>query len=56
MHAHGGGERRVEQCRRLAAEGLSHLHVYALNRTELPLALVRLLGISRCLAPTAAAA
>jgi methylenetetrahydrofolate reductase (NADPH) len=36
----------VEQCRRLAAEGLRCFHVYALNRTELPLALLRLLGVS----------
>jgi methylenetetrahydrofolate reductase (NADPH) len=36
----------VEQCRRLAAEGLSKLHVYALNRAELPQALLRLLGVA----------
>ena len=36
----------VEQCRRLAAEGLTQFHVYALNRAELPLALLRLLGIT----------
>ena len=34
----------AEQCRRLAAEGLTRLHVYALNRAELPDALVHLLG------------
>jgi methylenetetrahydrofolate reductase (NADPH) len=43
----------VEQCRRLAAEGLSKLHVYALNRAELPQALLRLLGVA---VPVAAAA
>jgi methylenetetrahydrofolate reductase (NADPH) len=43
----------VEQCRRLAAEGLTQFHVYALNRAELPLALLRLLGIT---APIPAAA
>ena len=34
----------TEQCRRLAAEGLTRLHVYALNRAELPLALWHMLG------------
>lgn len=43
----------AEQCRRLAAEGVTTLHVYALNRTELPLALCHLLGHT---APVAAAA
>jgi methylenetetrahydrofolate reductase (NADPH) len=33
-----------EQCRRLAAEGLTRMHVYALNRAELPLALRHLLA------------
>jgi methylenetetrahydrofolate reductase (NADPH) len=33
----------AEQCRRLAAEGLTRQHVYALNRAELPLAIVHLL-------------
>ena len=33
-----------EQCRRLAAEGLTRLHVYALNRAELPLAMRHLLA------------
>jgi methylenetetrahydrofolate reductase (NADPH) len=42
----------AEQCRRLAAEGLTRLHVYALNRAELPLALSHLLGMH----PVAAAA
>jgi methylenetetrahydrofolate reductase (NADPH) len=42
----------AEQCRRLAAEGLTRMHVYALNRAELPLAIRQLLG-SR---PVAAAA
>ena len=34
----------AEQCRRLAAEGLTDLHVYALNRADLTLALGQLLG------------
>ena len=34
----------ADQCRRLAAEGLSAMHVYALNRVELPLAIRQLLG------------
>ncbi len=41
----------ADQCRRLAAEGLTRMHVYALNRAELPLAIRHLLG-----APTVAAA
>ncbi|SNB60619.1 5,10-methylenetetrahydrofolate reductase (NAD(P)) [Arboricoccus pini] len=36
----------TEQCRRLAAEGLTRHHVYALNRAELPMALVHLLRAS----------
>ena len=36
----------VEQCRRLRAEGITAFHVYALNRAELPAALVRLLGVA----------
>ncbi|HET6467743.1 MAG TPA: methylenetetrahydrofolate reductase [Geminicoccaceae bacterium] len=43
----------AEQSRRLAAEGLTRLHIYALNRAELPLALSHLLGAAR---PAAAAA
>jgi methylenetetrahydrofolate reductase (NADPH) len=43
----------AEQCRRLAAEGLTRQHVYALNRAELPLAIVHLL---RAAQPVAAAA
>ena len=34
----------ADQCRRLAAEGLGAMHVYALNRVELPLAIRQLLG------------
>jgi len=34
----------AEQCRRLVAEGFEHLHIYALNRAELSLAIGRLLG------------
>ncbi len=37
----------AEQCRRLAAEGLCRQHVYALNRAELPLAIVQLLKAAR---------
>jgi methylenetetrahydrofolate reductase (NADPH) len=37
----------AEQCRRLAAEGLCRQHVYALNRAELPLAIVHLLKAAR---------
>jgi methylenetetrahydrofolate reductase (NADPH) len=33
-----------EQCRRLAAEGFGELHLYALNRAELSVAVFRLLG------------
>jgi methylenetetrahydrofolate reductase (NADPH) len=46
LHAMVAASVVVEQCRRLAAEGLSKLHVYALNRAELPQALLRLLGIA----------
>lgn len=35
----------AEQCRRLAAEGLTELHLYALNRAELTLAVCRMLGL-----------
>lgn len=43
----------AEQCRRLAAEGLTRQHVYALNRAELPLAIVQLLRAARAV-PAAA--
>ncbi len=43
----------AEQCRRLAAEGFDHLHVYALNRADLTLALSRLLGREVCRSPAA---
>ena len=43
-----------EQCRRLAAEGLTRMHVYALNRAELPLAIRHLLAAPAV--PAAAAA
>lgn len=33
-----------EQCRRLVAEGFGQLHIYALNRAELSVAVCRLLG------------
>lgn len=46
LHAMVAASVVVEQCRRLAAEGLSRLHVYALNRAELPQALLRLLGVA----------
>ena len=42
-----------EQCRRLAAEGLTRQHVYALNRAELPMALVHLLRAPRSVAMAA---
>lgn len=42
-----------EQCRRLAAEGLTAMHLYALNRAELPLAVVQLLKAARAV-PAAA--
>ena len=57
MHGMLAASVASEQCRRLVGEGLSHLHIYALNRTELPLALVQMLGVARgAAAPTAAAA
>lgn len=37
----------AEQCRRLVAEGFDHLHIYALNRAELSLAIGKLLGRDR---------
>ncbi|MCS6780201.1 MAG: methylenetetrahydrofolate reductase [Geminicoccaceae bacterium] len=37
----------AEQVRRLAAEGIGALHVYALNRAELPLAIVQILKAAR---------
>ena len=43
----------AEQCRRLAAEGLTRMHVYALNRAELPLAITHLLRAAHAL-PAAA--
>jgi methylenetetrahydrofolate reductase (NADPH) len=46
LHAMVAASVVVEQCRRLAAEGLTKLHVYALNRAELPQALLRLLGVA----------
>ncbi|MFO1040030.1 MAG: methylenetetrahydrofolate reductase [Geminicoccaceae bacterium] len=46
LHAMLATSVAVEQCRRLAAEGIEHFHLYALNRAELPLALVRLLGVA----------
>jgi len=45
----------TEQCRRLAAEGLTAMHVYALNRAELPLAIRHLLGARAVVAAAAAA-
>lgn len=61
LHAMLAASVAVEQCRRLAAEGVAGLHVYALNRAELPLALLRLLGVGPAAAgagptPVAAAA
>ncbi len=37
----------TEQVRRLAAEGFGALHVYALNRAELPLAIVQIMKAAR---------
>ena len=54
LHAIVAANVAVEQCRRLAAEGLHRFHVYALNRAELPLALVRLLGVAGTALPVAA--
>ena len=54
MHAIVAANVAVEQCRRLTAEGLNRFHVYALNRAELPLALVRLLGAASPALPAAA--
>ncbi len=44
----------TEQCRRLAVEGLTAMHVYALNRAELPLAIRQLLGARTAAVPAAA--
>lgn len=52
MHGMIAASVAAEQCRRLAAEGLTRLHVYALNRAQLPLAIRHLLGAR----PIAAAA
>lgn len=35
----------VEQCRRLAAEGITDFHVYTLNRAEISIAICRALGL-----------
>jgi methylenetetrahydrofolate reductase (NADPH) len=55
LHAMLAASVAVEQCRRLAAEGLTRFHLYALNRAELPAALLRLLGIASPAAVAAAA-
>lgn len=44
----------AEQCRRLIAEGLTHLHIYALNRSTLTTALCLLLGRGIEVAPPTA--
>jgi methylenetetrahydrofolate reductase (NADPH) len=44
MHGMIAASIASEQCRRLAAEGLTRQHVYALNRAELPLAIRHLLA------------
>jgi methylenetetrahydrofolate reductase (NADPH) len=44
MHGMIAASIASEQCRRLAAEGLTRMHVYALNRAELPLAIRHLLA------------
>ncbi len=43
----------AEQCRRLVAEGFDHLHIYALNRSELALAICRLMGRAAALSVAA---
>ncbi|MCB2054618.1 MAG: methylenetetrahydrofolate reductase [Geminicoccaceae bacterium] len=43
----------AEQCRRLVAEGFSHLHIYALNRAELTVAIAHLLGRGEAVARAA---
>jgi len=35
----------VDQCRRLVGEGVEHVHFYTLNRSELTVAICRMLGI-----------
>ncbi len=44
LHAMIAASIAAEQCRRLVAEGFDHLHIYALNRASLTLAVCRLLG------------
>jgi methylenetetrahydrofolate reductase (NADPH) len=44
MHGMIAASVASEQCRRLAAEGLTRMHVYALNRAELPLAIRHILA------------
>ncbi len=44
LHAMIAASIAAEQCRRLVAEGFDHLHIYALNRAALTLAVCRLLG------------
>lgn len=45
----------TQQCRRLMAEGLSTLHIYALNQPSVPLALCRALGATPPIPAEAAA-
>ena len=52
MHGMIAASLASEQCRRLAAEGLTRMHVYALNRAELPLVIRHLLAAHE--APAAA--
>jgi methylenetetrahydrofolate reductase (NADPH) len=56
MHGMIAASVLAEQSRRLAAEGLARQHVYALNRAELPLALVQLLRLAGAPAEPARAA
>jgi methylenetetrahydrofolate reductase (NADPH) len=44
----------VDQCRRLVAEGVDHVHFYTLNRAELTVAICRMLGIRPKVAAAAA--
>ncbi len=56
VHAMVAAAVAAEQMRRLVAEGFRHLHVYALNRADLTLAVCRLAGVRPAPPETAAAA
>lgn len=46
----------TEQCRHLVAEGFDELHLYALNRADLTLAICRMLGFAGATCPSLATA